>query len=156
MTHTLYTLFRHPTPELQILCWSRQLKPIKLNEYSALRFLSNALTTMRIAQGPDCTPIDQLNTSYSTIYSLCLGSLYLHGMLPNGKTGHHALAIQLGSELLHLTPMERDKILNACVYLQLMVGDFPEEVEQEVAKDMLRLGQHTLQQARKLFPDWFD
>lgn len=156
MTSTLYTLFRPPTPELQILCWSRQLKPIRLNEYSALGFLSNALITMRTAQQPESAPIDQLSASYNSIYSLCLGSLYLHGLLPNGNSGHQAMAIQLGSELLHLTPFERDKILNACVYLQLMVGDFPEEVEAQVAKDMIRLGQHTLQQARTVFPDWFD
>ena len=156
MSHTFHTLFRPPTPELQILCWSRQLKPIRLNEYSALRFLSNALRTMRIARAPDCAPIDQLSSAYSSIYSLCLGSLYLHGMLPNGNAGHQAAAIQLGSELLRLTPHERDKILNACVYLQLMVGDFPEDVEAVVAKDLLGLGEHTLRQARRVFPDWFD
>lgn len=156
VNHTYYTLFRPPTPELQILCWSRQLKPIRLNEYSALRFLSNALRTMRIAREPDCTPIDQFSNSYNSIYSLCLGSLYLHGMLPNGNAGHEAVAIQLGSELLRLTPRERDKIINACVYLQLMVGDVPEDVETVVAKDMLRLGERTLRQARTEFPHWFD
>ena len=156
MTHSHHTLFRPPTPELQILCWSRQLKPIRLNEYSALRFLSNAMRTMRIAQAPDCTSIDRLAAAYGSIYALCLGSLYLHGMLPHGKEGHHALAIQLGSELLQLSPKDRDKIFSACVYLQLMVGDFPEDVEEAVATDMLRLGEHTLRQARKVFPDWFD
>ena len=155
MSHTFHTLFRPPTPELQILCWSKQLKPIRLNEYSALRFLSNALRTMHIARAPDCTPIDQLSSAYGSIYSLCLGSLYLHGLLPNGNSGHEAVAIHLGSELLRLTPRERDKILNAWLYLQLMVGDFPEDVEEVVAKDMLRLGEHSLRQARSVFPDWF-
>jgi hypothetical protein len=156
MSHSYHTLFRPPTAELQILSWSRQLKPIRLNEYSALRFLSNALRTMRIARAPDCLPIDQLSSAYSSIYSLCLGSLYLHGMLPSGNSGYDAVAIQLGSELLRLTPRERDKILSTCIYLQLMVGDFPEEVEAVVSKDVLALGEHTLRQARKVFPDWFD
>ena len=149
------TLLRPPTTELQILCWSRQLKPVKFNEYSALRFLSNALRALRNAQAPDCAPIDQLSTAYDGIYALCLGSLYLHGLLPSGKEGYRALAIQLGSEQLRLTPLQRDKIHNTNQYLQLMVGDCPEEVEEAVAQDMLALGLHTLQQARKVYPDWF-
>ncbi|MBK7006145.1 MAG: hypothetical protein IPH37_14275 [Burkholderiales bacterium] len=156
MTPTLSTLLRPPTPELQILCWSRQLKPVRFNEYAALRFLSNALRAMHNAQAPDCRPIDQLHTTYDGIYSLCLGSLYLHGLLPSGKEGYRALAIQLGSEQLRLTPLQRDKILNTNRYLQLMVSDCPEQVEDLVCQDMLGLGQHTLRQARRVYPDWFD
>lgn len=155
MTPTLSTLLRPPTPELQILCWSRQLKPVKFNEYAALRFLSNALRAMRNAQAPDCAPIDQLSTAYDGIYALCLGSLYLHGLLPSGKEGYRTLAIQLGSERLRLSTLERDKILNTHLYLQLLVGDCPEFVEEAVAQDMLALGLHTLAQARKVYPDWF-
>jgi hypothetical protein len=155
MTTTLFTLLRQPTPELQILSWSCQLKPIRFNEYTALRFLSNALRAMRNAQAPDCAPIDQLSTAYDGIYSLCLGSLYLHGLLPSGKEGYRALAIQLGSECLQLSPVDRDKILNANLYLQLMVSDCPEYVEEVVAQNILALGQHTLKQAQKVFPDWF-
>lgn len=156
MSHTFHTLFRPLPPQLQILCWSKMLKPIRLNEYSALRFASNALSTLRLAKRPDCEPIDQFSRAYHSIYSLCLGSLYLHGVLPDGKVGHEALAIQLGSELLRLTPWQRDKVLNASTYLQLMVGDLPEEVEPCVAQDTLSLGEHTLGQARKVYPDWFD
>ena len=156
MSPTYHTLFRPPTPELQILCWSKMLKPIRLNEYSALRFATNALSALRLAKRPDCEPIDQFSRAYSSIYSLCLGSLYLHGVLPDGKAGHAALAIQLGGELLRLTPHERDKALNACEYLHLTVGDFPEDVEPEDGKDVMRLGEHTLRQARSVFPDWFD
>ena len=110
---------------------------------------------MRNAQAPDCAPIDQLSTAYEGIYSLCLGSLYLHGMLPSGKEGYRALAIQLGSECLRLSPVDCDKILNANLYLQLMVSDCPEYVEEVVAQDMLALGQRTLTQAQQVFPDWF-
>lgn len=155
MTPTLSTLLRPPTPELQILCWSRQLKPVKFNEYSALRFLSNAMRAMHHAHTPECSPIDQLHTAYDGIYSLCLGSLYLHGLLPSGKEGYRALAIQLGSERLRLTTLERDKIINTHHYLQLMAGDCPEYVEDVVAQDMRALGLHTLAQARRVFPDWF-
>lgn len=155
MTPTLSTLLRPPTPELQILCWSRQLKPVKFNEYAALRFVSSAMHSMRSAQAPDCRPIDQLHTTYDGIYSLCLGSLYLHGLLPSGKEGYRALAIQLGSEQLRLSTLQRDKILNTSLYLQLMVSDCPEHVEDPVCQDMLGLGLHTLRQARKVFPDWF-
>jgi hypothetical protein len=156
MTNTLSTLFRPPTRELQLLSWSQQLKPVRFNEYSALRFLSNALRVMHNAQAPDCAPIDRLSTAYSGIYSLCLGSLYLHGLLPSGKEGYHALALQLGSETLQLSTLERDKILSASRYLQLIVSDCPEDVEPVVAQDMLALGLHTLRQARRVFPDWFD
>ena len=141
---------------MQILCWSNQLKPVRFNEYSALRFLSNALGALRNAQEPDCAPIDQLGTAYNGIYALCLGSLYLHGLLPSGKEGYQALAIQLGSEALRLTPQERDKIQNTCFYLQLIASDCPEDVEEAVAKDMLSLGQRALRQARRVYPDWFD
>lgn len=155
MTHTLSTLLREPTPELKLLCWSRQLKPVKFNETAALRFLSNALRSMHSAQAPDCRPIDQLHTTYDGIYSLCLGSLYLHGLLPNGKEGYRALTIQLGTEQLRLTPLERDKILNTSQYLQLMVSDCPEHVEDVVNQDMLKLGLRTVAQASQVFPDWF-
>ena len=113
------------------------------------------MRAMRHAQAPDCSPIDQLHTAYDGIYSLCLGSLYLHGLLPSGKEGYRALAIQLGSETLRLSTLERDKILNTQHYLHLMAGEHPEHVEEVVAKDMRTLGMHTLAQARKVFPDWF-
>ena len=149
------TLLRPPTIELQILSWSRQLQPIRFNEYSALRFLTNAIQGMRNAQTPNCPPIDQLNSAYSGIYSLCLGSLYLHGVLPVGKEGYRALAIQLASEMLQLRTSERDKILNASHYLQLIMCDHPEQVEESVAHDMVALGRRTLLQAQRIFPDWF-
>ena len=156
MTTTLFTLLRPPTPELQILSWSRQLKPVRFHDSTALWFLSNALRLMRNAQAPDCAPIDQLNTSFEGIYSLCLGSLYLHGLLPSGKEGYRALAIQLGSECLRLSQTDRDKILNTNLYLQLIASDCPEFVEEVVSQNMLRLGLHTLKQAQHVFPDWFD
>lgn len=156
MTTTLFTLLREPTPELQILSWSRQLKPVRFNEYTALRFLSNALRAMRNAQTPDCAPIDQLSTAFEGIYSLCLGSLYLHGLLPSGKEGYRALAIQLGSERLRLSHADRDKILNTNLYLQIIVSDCPEYVEEVVSQNMLTLGLHTLKQAQQVYPDWFD
>jgi len=137
------------------LSWSRQLQPIRFNEYSALRFLSNAIGGMRNAQSPDCPPIGQLNTAYNAIYSLCLGSIYLHGMLPTGKEGYRALAIQLASEMMALSSSERDKILNASHYLQLIMSDHPEHVEDSVAHDMVTLGNRTLRQAQRVFPDWF-
>jgi len=37
-----------------------------------------------------------------------------------------------------------------------MVSDCPEQVEDLVCQDMLGLGQHTLRQARRVYPDWFD
>lgn len=156
MTTTLFTLLREPTPELQILSWSRQLKPVRFNEYTALRFLSNARRAMRNAQAPDCAPIDQLNTAFEGVYSLCLGSLYLHGLLPSGKEGYRALAIQLGSERLRLSHADRDKILNTNLYLQIIVSDCPEYVEEVVSQNMLTLGLHTLKQAQQVYPDWFD
>lgn len=152
------TLLRPPTIELQILSWSRQLQPIRFNEYSALRFLSNAIGGIRNAQVPGCAPIDQLNTAYNAIYSLCLGSIYLHGLLPVGKEGYRALAIQLASEMLQLRTTERDKILNASHYLQLILCDHPEDVEdveEAVVHDMVALGRRTLLQAQRIFPDWF-
>lgn len=149
------TLLRPPTIELQVLSWSRQLQPIRFNEYSALRFLSNAMRGMRNAQAPDCPPIDQLSTAYNAVYSLCLGSIYLHGLLPTGKEGYRALALQLGCEMMKVPIAEREKIMNASHYLQLIMCDHPEHVEESVAQDMVRLGKGTLHKAQKVFPDWF-
>lgn len=149
------TLLRPPTIELQVLAWSRQLQSIRFNEYSALRFLSNAMRGMRNAQTSDCPPTDQFSTAYNAVYSLCLGSLYLHGLLPTGKEGYRVLAIQLGCEMMKVPITERDKILNASHYLQLITCDHPEHVEESVAQDMVVLGKRTLHKAQQAFPDWF-
>lgn len=149
------TLIRPPTAELQVLTWSRQLQHIRFNEYSALRFLSNAKAAMRNAQLPDCPPIDQFSIAYSGVYALCLGSLYLHSVLPTGKEGYGALALQLGCKMMDISVTDRDKLLNAHNYLQLMTCGYPEEVEDVVGQDMVVLGNRSLCHAEKVFPDWF-
>lgn len=149
------TLLRPPAIELEILLWSRQLQKIKFNEYSALRFLSNAMGLMRDASNPDRTLMGRYTTAYEGIFSLCLGSLYLHGMLPLGKEGYRSLVIQLASEMLQLSTMDRDKIMNASTYLQLITCDCPEHVEEPVARDLAILGNRALDQAKRVYPDWF-
>jgi hypothetical protein len=149
------TLLQTPSTELQLLTWSRQLQTVRFNEYTALGYLSNAVHKVRTAQSPESSPALRLHTSCDGIFSAFLGMLYLHGLRPCGKEGYRALVIQLGSEMLQLTPTERDQILHASHVQQLVTNGSPPPLDTFVAQVMPALGQRTLVQARKIYPDWF-
>lgn len=148
-------LLRPITRELELLQWCGQLRKIRFNEYAALRFATNAVQTLRNARQTDGNPLVQYTMAYEGVYALCLGSIYLHGLLPTGQARQRPLVIQLACDMLQLSIRDRDKILNASKYRELITCDAPEPVEDVVAQDMLALGSRTLAQARHAYPDWF-
>ena len=148
-------LLRPTTRELELLQWCGQLRTIRFNEYAALRFATNAVQALRDARNTDRNPMGQYTMAYEGVYALCLGSIYLHGLLPTGQIRQRPLVIQLGCEMLQLSFQDRDKIFNASKYRELITCDAPEPVEDVVAQDMVVLGSRTLAQARRTYPDWF-
>lgn len=149
------TLLKTPSTELQLLAWSRQLQTVRFNEYTALGYLSNAMHKTGSAQAADYSLALRLRTSCDGIFSVFLGVLYLHGLRPSGKEGYRELVIQLGCEMLQLTDLERDQIMHASRLLQLVTTGSPPPLDTSVAHGMVALGQRTLLQARKAYPNWF-
>lgn len=148
-------LLRPTTRELELLQWCGQLHKIRFNEYTALRFATNAIQALRDARHTDRNPLGQYNMAYEGVYALCLGSIYRHGLLPTGQVRQRPLVIHLGCDMLQLPFQDRDKILNASKYQELITCDAPEQVEDVVAHDMVALGSRALAQARRAYPDWF-
>lgn len=149
------TLLKTPSTELQLLTWSRQLQTVRFNEYTALGYLNNAVHKVQSAQTAVDSPALRLRASCDGIFSAFLGVLYLHGLRPSGKEGYRALVIQLCSEMLQLSVLERDQIMRTSQLLQLVTSDSPPPLDASLAYGMLALGQRTLAQARKVYPDWF-
>lgn len=150
------TLLRRPTQELQLLVWSKQLKPIKFNEHSAVRFLSNAMFSLRQAQSPDRAPSGAYVVAHEGIYSLCLGSMYLHGLLPVGKEGQKELVVQLGCEMLLMPEAERDLILVSRRLLTTATTEAMDNIDTKDVHGMVQLGNKAIRHARRVYPDWFD
>jgi len=95
------------------LKWSRQLQPTRFNDYVALRFLANAIYSLRAAQSSELGPTSRCQMALEGIYALCPGSIYLHGLLPLGQEGHKELVIQVATELMGLPVADRHQILTA-------------------------------------------
>ena len=51
------TLLQRPTAQLELLLWSRQLQKARFDEVAALRFLSNAIVSLRDAKTPEISAI---------------------------------------------------------------------------------------------------
>lgn len=149
------TLQRPPTPELQILAWSRQLKPVAFNDYAALRFLSNATFSMRQARLRERSPAGRYVIAHEGIYSLCLGTMYLHGMLPVGKEGQKELVVHWGCDRLLMPAPERNLIVQSRQLLYALASEAMDHIEDDEVRDLLGLGQKAMGHARHLYPDWF-
>jgi hypothetical protein len=89
------------------------------------------------------------------IHSLCLGVLYLHGLLPTGLVGHRSMTMQVGCEQMHLPHTLRDEILYANTHRELISYGSTEPVEEDEALHLTGLGDQAITQARYVFPDWF-
>lgn len=150
------TLLRQPTTELQLLRWSKQLKPVKFNDYSAVRFLSNAMFSLRQAQSPDRAPSGAYVIAHEGIYSLCLGSMYLHGLLPVGKEGQKELVVQLGCDMLLMPEPERDLILASRKLLSTTTTEAIDSIDTQDVHGLVHLGHKAIRHARRVYPDWFD
>ena len=67
------TLLQRPSAQLELLLWSRQLQKARFDEVAALRFLSNAIVSLRDAKTPELSPIGRYLIAHEGIYALCLG-----------------------------------------------------------------------------------
>lgn len=149
------SLLQCPTPQLELLLWSRQLQKVRFDEVAALRFVSNALVSLRDAKTPDLSPIGRYLIAHEGIYALCLGTIYLHGLLPREHDGSRAMAIQLAFELLELTIADLHQILIANRHLEDIVGHPRAPVPESAVRELVALGERAMDQARRVYPDCF-
>ncbi|MGQ0712000.1 MAG: hypothetical protein ACT4NV_19900 [Rhodoferax sp.] len=149
------TLQRPPTPELQVLAWSRQLKAVKFNDFAALRFLSNATFSLQQARRVERSAAGRYVIAHEGIYALCLGTMYLHGMLPVGKEGQKELVVHWGCDRLLLPAPERNLIVDSRKLLYAIANDAADCIEDGEVRDLLGLGHKAMGHARRLYPDWF-
>jgi len=152
---TATTLLREPPDELRVLIWSGQLRKTTFEEYSALKLLSNAVCCLRSARTPSFSPLGRFLMANEGIHALCLGVLYLHGVLPSGLVGNRALAMQLGCERLFMPHALTDQILHANTHRELIAYGSTEPVEPEEMVQLINLGEQALAQARTVYPEWF-
>jgi hypothetical protein len=152
---TTSTLLRALPTELQVLVWSGQLRKTTFNEFSALKLLSSAVCNVHNARTPEFSALGRFFMANEGIHSLCLGVLYMHGLLPTGLVGHRAMTMQMGCELMHLPHRIRDEILYSNTHRELISYGSTEPVEDEEVAHLIGLGETAIEQARYVFPDWF-
>lgn len=150
------TLLRSPTIELEVLKWSRQLQPARFNDYVALRFLSNAIFSLRAAQSSELGPTSRCQMALEGIYALCLGSIYLHGLLPSGQEGHRELVIQVATGMLGLSLTDKQQIMAFKRQLETITTDTGESLDEQDVRSMGAIGHRALSQAQYVYPDWFE
>lgn len=149
------TLLQRPTTQLELLLWSRQLQTVRFDEVAALRFLSNALVSLRDAKTPELSAIGRYLMAHEGIYALCLGTVYLHGLLPRQQEGSRAMAIQLAFELLDMTIQDLHQMLSANRHLEAIAGLPRAILAEHAVPDLVALGERALGQARLVYPDCF-
>jgi hypothetical protein len=150
------TLLRKQSVELEVLRWSRQFRNVPFNDYAAVRLLSNAIYSLRDAQRiSQRSLVGRYWVAYEGIYALCLGTLYLHGLLPTGQEGHRALVVQIACERLYLSIRDRTKILESARQIEAIACDAQESLDESDVQDIIALGAIALMQAKRVYPDWF-
>ena len=149
------TLLRRPTPELELLHWSKQLKQVPFNDMRAVRFLSNAIFSLREARSLQRAPSGRYIIAHEGIYSLCLGSMYLHGLLPVGKEGQKELVVQLGLDMLRVPESTRNLVLASRKLLVTTTSDAIDSIDDNDVRDLAHIGQLSIDRARRVYPDWF-
>lgn len=150
------SLLQRPTTQLELLQWSRQLQKVRFDELAALRFLSNALVSLRDAKTPELSTIGRYLMAHEGLYALCLGTIYLHGMLPREQEGSRAMAIQLAFELLDMTIHDLQQMLIANRHLEAIAGLPHAILADHALPDLMEMGDRALGQARLIYPDCFD
>jgi hypothetical protein len=149
------TLLQRPTTQLELLLWSRQLQRVRFDEVAALRFLSNAIVSLRDAKTTELSAIGRYLIAHEGIYALCLGSLYLHGLLPVPHEGSRAMAIQLAFELLDMTIQDLHQMLHANRHLEDIADQADAPMTNYTVRELASLGERALDQARLHYPDCF-
>lgn len=148
-------LARESNAELDVLVLTQQLRRIAFDELEAVSLLSNALTAQRSACTDERNRMERFVMAHEGIYALCLGVLYLHGVLPTGLVGHRALAIQVACELMGLPHRITDQALYLNTHLELISHGSTEPVEDQEIVDLVALGHKAVVQARYMYPEWF-
>lgn len=149
------SLLQRPTPQLELLLWSRQLQKVRFDEVAALRFISNAIVSTRDAKTRSLSPVGRYLMAHEGLYALCLGTIYLHGLLPREQEGSRAMAIQLAFGLLDMTVQDLHLILAANRHLEEIAGLAHATVGEHTVQDLVGLGDRALDQARLVYPDCF-
>lgn len=149
------TLLQRATPQLEVLLWSRQLQRARFDEVAALRFLSNAMVSLRDAKTTELSSVGRYLIAHEGIYALCLGTIYLHGLLPREQEGSRAMAIQLAFELLDMTVRDLHLILHANRHLEEFAGLSIAPLAQQQVQELVAVGDRALDQARLVYPDCF-
>ena len=149
------SLLQRPTHQLELLLWSHQLQKVRFDEVAALRFLSNAMVSTRDAKTRELSTIGRYLMAHEGIYALCLGTVYLHGLLPREQQGSRAMAIQLAFELLDMTVDDLQDMLLANRHLEDIAGLAKAHVAEHSVQDLVALGDRALDQARLVYPDCF-
>ena len=154
---TTSLLLQRPTAQLELLRWSQQLQKVRFNEVAALRFLSNAIVSLRDAKSDTASPISRRYLmAHEGIYALCLGTVYLHGLLPREQEGNRAMAIQLAFELLGMTINDLHQMLRANRHLEDIADLAIAPLTVRTVKDLVALGDRGLYQSRLMYPDCFE
>lgn len=150
------TLQRELPSEWQVLLWCGQLQAVRFKDMSALQLLSNAVCCLRNASTRNTGLLDRFCTTNEGIHSLSLGVLYLHGVLPTGRAGHRAMAMQIACEAMHLPVMHVNQIIYANTHRELISYGSTEPVAAAELEELLQLSALMQTQARYWYPDWFD
>lgn len=148
-------LLRAPTRELQLLTWSKQLRPVRFDDFRAVTMLSHAIHALHAARSNRQRPPLACGHIHSSIYTLCLATLYLHGLRPFGKEGQKELVVQWGLENLHIDEERRARTLWARhLWLTTMAGA-SDGAELHALPDLVKTAELGFSNARALYPDWF-
>lgn len=152
---TATTLLRELPFEMHLLLWSGQLQKIWFKEFAALKLLSNAVCNIHNARQSDLDLQRRFFMQNEGIHSLCLGVLYLHGVLPTGLVGHRGMAMQLAFEAMHLPPRLTNELLYANAHRELLAYGSSDPVQPDELQAVFVLGERAMEQARYIYPDWF-
>lgn len=148
-------LLRAPTRELQLLMWSKQLRTARFEDYRAVRMLSDVIQSLQLAKRHAQRPHLACEHVHSSIYTLCLASLYLHGMRPFGKEGQKELVVQWGLERLQIEEERRARVLWARHLWLTTMTAASDGTELHAVPDLITTADLSLANARLIFPDWF-
>mgnify|MGYP007125376620 FL=1 len=110
---------------------------------------------MRDAKTHLLSPTGRYCVAHEGIYALCLGTIYVHGMLPREREGSRAMAIQLAFELMEMTVQDLQRMLTANRHLEEMCERPSTAVTEQSVVDLVALGDRALSQARLIYPDSF-
>jgi hypothetical protein len=149
------TLAYRPTTQLAILWQCGQLQKVRLNEIQVLEYLSNAVVFLGYAETPLLGRRKRYEMAHDGLYSLCLGTVFLQELLPLDQDGSRSLVLQLAFELLELTVADLHRVLNAEKRREEVLNNPEANVFEAEIIELVALNSRALQQARKVYPEWF-